>query len=89
MYDFSPLWETLNEKGISTYMLITRHNISKGTIDQLKHNRNVTIQTLDNLCQITRVPIEKVVRITMDNLQERTKTYQDKITGSEASEDTP
>ena len=86
MYDFSPLWETLNEKGISTYMLITRHNVSKGTIDQLKHNRNVTIQTLDNLCQIARVPIDKVVRITMDDLQERTRTYQNKLA---ASEDTP
>ena len=86
MYDYSPLWETLKEKEISTYSLIKWHNISKGTIDQLKHNRNVTIQTLDTLCQITRSPIEKIVRVTMDPPREETLICQEKPADSE---DTP
>lgn len=66
MIDFSPLWKTLKEKDISTYCLINEHNLSKGTIDSLKHNRNVTLNTIDNLCQILQVPIEKIVIITYD-----------------------
>ncbi len=66
MIDFSPLWKTLKQKNISTYRLINDYNLSKGTIDSLKHNRNVTLNTIDNLCQILQVPIEKIVTITFD-----------------------
>lgn len=66
MIDFSPLWETLKQKGISTYCLINEYHLSKGTLDSLKHNRNVTLNTVDNLCQILQVPIEKIVKITCD-----------------------
>lgn len=66
MIDFSPLWKTLNQKGISTYRLINDYHLSKGTIDSLKHNRNVTLNTIDNLCQILQVPIQEIVTITQD-----------------------
>lgn len=66
MIDFSPLWKTLKKKGISTYCLINDYQLSKGTIDSLKHNRNVTLNTVDNLCQILQVPIEEIVIITHD-----------------------
>lgn len=66
MIDFSPLWKTLNKKGISTYRLINDYHLSKGTIDSLKHNRNVTLNTIDNLCQILQVPIQEIVTITQD-----------------------
>lgn len=66
MIDFSPLWKTLSQKGISTYRLINEYHLSKGTLDSLKHNRNVTLNTIDSLCQILEVPIEKVVNITFD-----------------------
>lgn len=66
MIDFSPLWKTLGQKGISTYRLINDYHLSKGTIDSLKHNRNVTLNTIDNLCQILQVPIQDIVTITPD-----------------------
>ncbi len=69
MIDFSPLWETLKQKGISTYCLINEYHLSKGTLDSLKHNRNVTLNTVDTLCQILQVPIEKIVTITYDENQ--------------------
>lgn len=67
MIDYSPLWETMKAKNISTYSLIKNHQFSKGTLDSLKQNRNVTLNTIDTLCQILDVPIEYVVRITNDN----------------------
>lgn len=67
MIDFSPLWETMKKKNISTYVLITQYNVSKGTIDNLKHNRSVTLLTIENLCEILQVPIENIVKITFEN----------------------
>lgn len=67
MIDFSPLWETMKKKNISTYKLITQYNVSKGTIDNLKQNRSVTLHTIENLCNILHVPIERIVKITIDD----------------------
>lgn len=66
MIDFSPLWDTLKKKNISTYRLLKEYNFSKGTLDSLKHNRSVTLNTIDTLCQILQVPIEDIVEIIYD-----------------------
>ena len=67
MIDYSPLWKTMCEKNITTYQLIQYHNFSKGTLDSLKHNRNVTLNTIETLCKILQVPIEDIVKITYDD----------------------
>lgn len=67
MIDYSPLWETMKEKNVSTYSLIRDYNFSKGTLDSLKQNRNVTLNTIEMLCRILQVPIEKVVRIVYED----------------------
>ncbi len=71
MIDFSPLWETLEKKNISTYKLITKYNVSKGTIDNLKQNRSVTLHTIENLCEILEVPIENIVKIKLDKYENK------------------
>ena len=65
--DYSPLWETMQRKNLSTYQLINDFNFSKGTLDSLKHNRNVTLHTIETLCSILNVPIQDVVQILPDN----------------------
>ena len=64
MISYDPLWQTMREKGITTYTLINKYGLSKGTLDSLKHDRNVTLSTVEFLCRILDVPIEKVVRIS-------------------------
>ena len=61
MMSFEPLWETLKQKNISTYKLINTYGISKGMIDNLKHNRNVTLLTIEQLCRILDCKIEDIV----------------------------
>lgn len=51
MLDYSPLWKTMQEKGISQYQLL-QHGIDNKTLDGLKHNRNITLLTLEKLCMI-------------------------------------
>ena len=61
MMVFEPLWKTMKNKNISIYALINKHNVSRGTIDNLKHNRNVTLATIERLCEILDCRIEEVV----------------------------
>ena len=52
MVSYNPLWETMKEKGITTYALIERYKIQSKTIYNLKHNKNITTATLERLCDI-------------------------------------
>ncbi len=62
MISYDPLWETLKRKGISTYTLIKNYSFSRGTLDSLKQNRNVSTATLNDLCNILSCRIEEVVK---------------------------
>ena len=66
MITFQPLWETMKAKKISTYALITRYNVSKGTLDSLKHDRNVTTATLNELCRILNCDLDEVAAYIPD-----------------------
>ena len=58
---FEPLWHTLKQKNVSTYKLINEYGLSKGMIDNLKHNRNVTLLTIEQLCRILDCRVEDIV----------------------------
>ncbi|MDD3416471.1 MAG: helix-turn-helix transcriptional regulator [Lachnospiraceae bacterium] len=55
------MWETLKKKDITTYRLIKEYNLSRGMLDKLKHNRNVTLETVNWLCTILDCRVEDVV----------------------------
>ena len=61
MMSFDPLWETLKKKDITTYRLIKEYNLSRGMLDKLKHNRNVTLETVNWLCTTLDCRVEDVV----------------------------
>lgn len=63
MIDFNPLWRTMEKKHVTTYQLLKDYDFSKGTLHSLKHNKNVTLHTVETLCEILQVPIEEIVRI--------------------------
>ncbi len=52
MVSYTPLWQTMKEKGITTYTLIEKHHIQSKTVYNLKHNKNITTATLETLCDI-------------------------------------
>lgn len=51
MIDFSPLWETMRERNVTQYQLL-KHGIDNKTLDALKKNKNITLLTLERLCEI-------------------------------------
>ena len=51
MLDYSPLWETMERKGITQYRLL-KEGIDNKTLDSIKKNKNITLHTLEKLCRI-------------------------------------
>ena len=66
MIVYDPLWKTMKRKGISTYALIKNYSFSKGTLDSLKHNRNISTATLNDLCEILSCGVEDVLKHVSD-----------------------
>lgn len=66
MITYDPLWVTLKEKDISVYKLITTYGISRSTIDKLKHNRNITLLTLNHLCNLLDCDVADIIKYTKD-----------------------
>ena len=54
------------EKKVTTYTLINQHGISARTIHNLKHNKSITLYTMEKLCQILNCQAESIVEFTKD-----------------------
>lgn len=57
---YTPLWETMKQRRITIYPLIKNDSFSCGTLDALKHNRNIITATLNDLCRILSCRVEDV-----------------------------
>jgi len=57
---YDKLWLTMKEKGISQYELYTKYNMNRAQLNRLRHNKNVTVATLDKLCNILHCRIEDI-----------------------------
>ena len=51
LIDYSPLWTTMDQKNISQYKLL-KSGIDNRTLDSLKKGKNITMLTLNKLCNI-------------------------------------
>lgn len=67
MITFEPLWQTLVQKKISQYTLIKDYGFSTGTLDALRKNKSVTLNTLNTLCTILQCEVSDVIKFTPDN----------------------
>ena len=66
MITFEPLWETLKRKNISQYTLIKEYGVSTGTLDALRKNRSITMNTLNDLCNMLSCDISDIIRFIPD-----------------------
>lgn len=48
---YAPLWKTLEMKNISQYHLL-KSGLDNKTLDGLKKNKNITLLTVEKLCNI-------------------------------------
>lgn len=61
MIAYTPLWETLKRKGMSTYTLRYKFNISGSTVQRLRKNMSVSTNTLDDLCELLECNISDII----------------------------
>ena len=67
MIRYDPFWETLNKKNITTYALITKHNISSATIDRMKKGGGISTMKIDDLCRILKCTVSDIIEYTEDS----------------------
>ena len=67
MISFAPLWKTLEKQNITQYQLINIYGVSTGTLDALRKNKSVTLNTVQDLCRMLNCTITDVVEILPDN----------------------
>jgi putative transcriptional regulator len=70
MIDYTPFWNTIKERGISTYALIQKENVNNGTLYRMRKQKPLSTTTLDDLCRILHCRIEDIVRYVPDENDE-------------------
>lgn len=63
---FNPLWKTLKDKKITQYDLLNKYGMSRGMLDNLKHNRSITLNTLNDLCNMLDCDITDIIEYKKD-----------------------
>lgn len=66
MIVFDKLWKTMEQKGISTYILRERCGIDSKTVRRLKANENIETKTLNKLCDALDCKIEDIIEYVKD-----------------------
>jgi putative transcriptional regulator len=66
MIDFSPLWATMARQDITQYRLLKDGIVDNKTLDGIKHNRNITLLTLERLCRYLNCTPNDIVRFLED-----------------------
>ena len=66
LISYAPFWRTLDEKQISQYQLIHEYNFSTGTLDALRKNKSITLNTLYDICVMVGCDIPDVVEFIFD-----------------------
>ena len=67
MIRYDRLWQTLREKGITQYSLITKYGIDKDQLHRLRDNEVVKTIILNRLCEILDCRIEDIMEYVPDN----------------------
>ena len=62
LISYEPLWKTMDQKQITTYALINKYGINPRTIHNLKHNKSITLYTLEKLCCVLDCQAESIVQ---------------------------
>ncbi|HFI0037094.1 TPA: helix-turn-helix domain-containing protein [Streptococcus suis] len=62
---FEPLWQTMKDKDVSQYRLL-KSGIDNKTLDSLKKNKNITLLTLEKLCNILDCKPNDIIEFVPD-----------------------
>ena len=61
MIDYSPFWDTLEQSNENWNTLTNKHHLSHSTLHRLKHNKDISTRTINDLCRILNCPVESIL----------------------------
>lgn len=67
LISYRPFWQTLKNKNITTYTLITKYNISSATIDRIKKGGGISTMKIDDFCRILSCSVSDVIEYIEDD----------------------
>ncbi len=67
MIVFYRLWQTMNNKKVSTYFLREKAGIDSKTIRRLKANENIETKTLNKICSVLECRLEDIAEFIEDD----------------------
>ncbi len=65
MLDYSPMWDTMQRKGISQYSLL-KAGIDNKTLDSIKKGKNLTLLTVEKICAVLDCTPNEVVQFVQE-----------------------
>ncbi len=66
LISYEPLWNTMKNRGITTYTLIYKLGFSAYTITNLRRNKSITMNTLERLCNVLNCTPNDIVEFIKD-----------------------
>lgn len=66
MITYEKLFVVLKEKGISQNEAIRQGVFNQRSLNALKHNKNVNISTIDNICNLLEVTPDQILTYRRD-----------------------
>ena len=63
---YTPLWETMKKKGITSYYLIYKQGIATSTMSRLRKNLPCNTTTINDLCRILDCRVEDIIQYIPD-----------------------
>lgn len=66
MISYDVFWKTLKDKGVSTYTLREKYKISSETLHRMKHNKSITMNKIDDFCQLLDCQVQDIVQCSFD-----------------------
>lgn len=70
MISYAPFWETLKKRGITTYALINKFNISSATIDRMKKGNGISTMKINDFCRILDCDVDDIIVYIKDDISE-------------------
>lgn len=61
MISYKPFWDTLSKSNDNWYTLTNKHHLSHSTLHRLKHNKDVSTKTLNDLCRILNCEMKDII----------------------------
>lgn len=58
---YEPLWKTMGDRGVTQYQLLN-NGIDNKTLDSIKKGKNITLLTVEKLCNILNCTPNDIVK---------------------------